>query len=164
MAVQSQNSSRRGNELAVPRIKSLGASAAMTTGEGAARLKLPRGSPDTISSVCAAAAKRTQAESTGASSSLPMDTPNLLGVPDLPVRTFGPAHTAHALSPNLSAERIGVQPPRVGHDPPCGFLTAGGILSRLDRRLPLCVSDAWRENERPPENSLDNPPHCLLRL
>jgi len=81
-----------------------------------------------------------------------MDTPNVLGTPDLPVRTFGAAHTAHALSPNLSAKRIGVQPSRVGHDPACGFLTAGGILSRLDRWLPLCVSDAGRENERPPEN------------
>jgi hypothetical protein len=136
----------------------------MTTGDGITRLKLPRGSPDTIKPVCAAAAKRTQAGSTGASSSLLMDTPNVLGTPDLPVRTFGAAHTAHALSPNLSAERIGVQPSRVGHDPPCGFLTAGSILSRLDRRLPLCVSDAWRENERPPENGLDYPRHFILYL
>src|SRR3954463_14590131 len=42
-----------------------------------------------------------------------MDTPHVLGAPDVPIRTFGAARTAHTPGPNLSAERIGVQPPRV---------------------------------------------------
>ena len=81
--------------------------------------------------------------SMGTSPALSMSTPNVLGAPDLPVRALDAARTAHTLSPNLSAECVGVQSPRVGHDPPCGFLTAGSILSRLDRRLPLGVSRGW---------------------
>ena len=88
-------------------------------------------------------ARHTQAGSTGASPGLSLGAPNVLGAPDLLVRALDAAHTAHTLSPNLSAERIGVHPPRVGHDPPCGFLTARSILRRLDWWLPLGVSSGW---------------------
>ena len=88
-----------------------------------------------------------------------MGPPNVLGAPDLPVYALDAAHTTHTLSPNLSAERIGVQPPRVGEDPPCGFLTASSILSRLDRWLPLGVSDGWYEDQRAPEDRLCHCPH-----
>src|SRR3954447_5679937 len=95
--------------------------------------------------------------STGRSPALSMDTPHVLGAPDVPIRTFGAARTAHTPGPNLSAERIGVQPPQVGEDPPCGFLTASSILSRLDRWLPLGVSEGWYEDQRAPEDRLC---HC----
>src|SRR5215207_7635828 len=97
--------------------------------------------------------------STGTSPALSMSTPNVLGAPDLPVRALEAARTAHTLSPNLSAERVGVQPSRVGHDPPCGFLTAGSILSRLDRQLPLGVSRGWKKDQRAPEDRLYHCPH-----
>ncbi len=88
-------------------------------------------------------ARHTQAGLTGTSPGLPMGTPNVLGAPDLPGRALDATHTPHTLSPNLSAERIGIQSPRVGEDPPCGLLTAGSILRRLDWWLPLGVSSGW---------------------
>src|SRR5918911_4665622 len=107
-----------------------------------------------------------------------MDTPHALGTPmntshvsslsmdtshmsDTAVRT---ANAAHALEPNLSADRIERQSRRVRgrEDPVCGLLAAGRILRRLDRRLALRVSDGRHKDQHAPEGYLCRFPHHLL--
>ena len=90
-----------------------------------------------------------------------MSTPPVADASDVPVPTLCAAHT---LRPNLSAEHIGVEPPRIGEDPSLGHLTAGRILRRLDRRLPLRVCRSRPKDQRTPEDRLCHFPHGLLRL
>src|SRR5919206_3768325 len=91
-------------------------------------------------------------------SSLSMDTSHMS---DTAVRT---ASAAHALEPNLSADRIERQSGGVRgrEDPVCGLLAAGRVLSRLDRRLALRVSDGRHKDQRAPEGCLCRFPHHLL--
>src|SRR5919206_3282581 len=83
-------------------------------------------------------------------SSLSMDTSHMS---DAAVRT---ASAAHALEPNLSADRIERQSRRVRgrEDPVCGLLTAGRVLSRLDRRLAPRINDGPPKDQRAPEGDL----------
>lgn len=90
-----------------------------------------------------------------------MSTPPVAHTPDVPVPTLCAAHT---LDPNLSTKHIRVEPPGIGEDPPLGHLTAGSILRRLDRWLPLRVSDGWHKDQRTPEDRRCRFPHGLLRL